>query len=572
MSEGWGDFNALHLTVRESDDLHGVYGLSPYASATPLLYFDPAYYGLRRAPYSVDPSKNAFTFADIANNHPLPTTAPIFDVGYPHAEVHCAGEIWAEALFEVYVALLERPGRSFADARRRMSDYVVAGLEMTPPDASFTEGRDALLAVAAAADPEDLAIMAQAFARRGLGTCARSPDSDDDTFDSVVEDRGLAPRVDLQPVTLAVDAATSCDADVYLDSTETAILQVPVKNGGVVPLVGAKVSVATSFAGVTFPYGASVTLADLPPFGETTATLRVKMPAAVPAKSQVSLDVTVENAEACVHTTTTVLARHAGVDEAPASSATDDVEAETSAWKITGDLGSDTWRREAASGTDHIWRGEDHDGPSDASLESPDLKVSASKHLVLSFNHRHDFEFSPPRTPSGSPIFWDGGVIELSEDRGVTWTDVSSVAAPGYTGTIDGRDVNPLGGRRAFVGQNPMYPQRDRVSVDLGTGFAGKTVRVRFRIGTDSGVGALGWELDDLALEGIDNTPFTSIVADASTCAPVVPGGDGDDDDGGCGCRVGGGGGSGSGAAGGALVLAGAAFVLAARRRRRRRS
>jgi len=37
-------------------------------------------------------------------------------------------------------------------ARRRMSDIVVAGLLLTPPEATFTEQRDALLAAASALD------------------------------------------------------------------------------------------------------------------------------------------------------------------------------------------------------------------------------------------------------------------------------------------------------------------------------------------------------------------------------------------------------------------------------------
>jgi hypothetical protein len=38
-------------------------------------------------------------------------------------------------------------------------------------------------------------------------------------------------------------------------------------------------------------------------------------------------------------------------------------------------------------------------------------------------------------------------------------------------------------------------------------------VQIRFRIGADEGTGAPGWDIDDIAITGITNTPFTSLVA-----------------------------------------------------------
>ena len=57
-------------------------------------------------------------------------------------------------LWEGYVALQKArgPRESFDEVRRRMADYVVAGLKMAPTDATFTEQRDAILGAAAAAD------------------------------------------------------------------------------------------------------------------------------------------------------------------------------------------------------------------------------------------------------------------------------------------------------------------------------------------------------------------------------------------------------------------------------------
>ena len=54
--------------------------------------------------------------------------------------------------------------------------------------------------------------------------------------------------------------------------------------------------------------------------------------------------------------------------------------------------------------------------------------------------------------------------------------------------------------------------------------FVGKTVKVRFRIGTDEGTGAPGWDIDNVSFGGpsfssITNTPFGAITNNAGTCS-----------------------------------------------------
>ena len=60
MSEGWGDFVALHTIARDGDNLNGTFALATYSTSA----FDPnsAYFGIRRVPYSIDFTKNALTF------------------------------------------------------------------------------------------------------------------------------------------------------------------------------------------------------------------------------------------------------------------------------------------------------------------------------------------------------------------------------------------------------------------------------------------------------------------------------------------------------------------------------
>ena len=56
-----------------------------------------------------------------------------------------------------------------------MKSYLVAGLKLTPPNPTFLEGRDALLAAIRANDLADFGVCAQAFARRGFGSLAVAP-------------------------------------------------------------------------------------------------------------------------------------------------------------------------------------------------------------------------------------------------------------------------------------------------------------------------------------------------------------------------------------------------------------
>jgi len=112
------------------------------------------------------------------------------------------------------------------------------------------------------------------------------------------------------------------------------------------------------------------------------------------------------------------------------------------------------------------------------------------------------------------------GIVLMSADDGATWTDVGSSLYGGTidAGTTEAPSVNPLKGRRGLVGKRAGFPAFANATLDLGRTYAGKNVRIRFRVGTDEGTGLHGWELDDLAFSGITNTPFPSQVAD--TCTP----------------------------------------------------
>src|SRR5262245_25034276 len=52
--------------------------------------------------------------------------------------------------------------------------------------------------------------------------------------------------------------------------------------------------------------------------------------------------------------------------------------------------------------------------------------------------------------------------------------------------------------------------------------LAGKSVKIRFRQAADDNTGDFGWALDNLQFQGITNTPFPSVINDASVCSVAM--------------------------------------------------
>ncbi len=191
MGEGWADFHALLLLVKESDrllpsnaDFGGAYAENAYPLGgpdfAPEVLNNAFYYGIRRYPYSRNMTRNPLTFRHISDGVALPTSPAPSPTGSSSAnsEVHNTGEVWATMLWECYSNLLNDTTRlTFAQAQDRMKRYLVASYKMTPVEPTFISARDALLAVMQAQDPQDRDLCMQGFAKRGAGEGAVAPDA-----------------------------------------------------------------------------------------------------------------------------------------------------------------------------------------------------------------------------------------------------------------------------------------------------------------------------------------------------------------------------------------------------------
>jgi hypothetical protein len=139
--------------------------------------------------------------------------------------------------------------------------------------------------------------------------------------------------------------------------------------------------------------------------------------------------------------------------------------------------------------------------------------------LSISFQHRFSFE-------NGG---WDGGVVEISTDGGSSWVDVGAGA---YNGSTNALTSAPIGSSHpAFVNRSAGWPNFATATLNLGMTFANQNVKLRFRVGADESTGAPGWDIDDISVIGITDTPFASLVAETGVCSPHHGGGHGHDDD-----------------------------------------
>jgi bacillolysin len=144
----------------------------------------------------------------------------------------------------------------------------------------------------------------------------------------------------------------------------------------------------------------------------------------------------------------------------------------------------------AESGRFNFW-GDDHNAAMDASIaRTGNVSVPTGRSTYLYFDHAYEFE-------SGFFGSFDGGVVEYSTDDGATWQPTDALpTVNGYNATLSNGSGNPLGGRQAFSGVSNGY-QSTRIDI---SSLAGNALRFRFRIGTDSTVGRMGWFVDDVSV------------------------------------------------------------------------
>lgn len=524
MGEGWADFHALLMTVKPEDaaassntNWSGVYSMGGYVVSNTIEPTNAYYFGIRRYPYSTDLSKNPLTFRHIQEGVALPAGPPVaFGAdGNGNSEVHDTGEVWCNMLWECYASLLRDTGRlTFDQARDRMRGYLVAAYKMTPNAPTILEARDALLSVAYAGDAIDFSEFCAAFARRGAGVGAIGPPRWSN--DNVGVTESYVCGGDLQLLSASLDDSVhSCDHDGYLDDGEVGYLTVTLKNSGSTSLSSTTATLSSTNPSVVFQSGTSLAFPPSQPFGTTTARAFIRCSGASGIQSDDFLIQANDPGLAVAGPRNLSFGARANTDEIASQNET--VEAKSPPWTASGPVLSsafEPWSRQEVAPTSHRFWGPDAGGVSDQSIVSPPLQVGTGA-LSFTFQHAYSFEYS-------SGTAWDGGVVEVTQNGGASWTDIGAQITPGYTATLSNLSGNPLGGRSAFGGASPGYPTLNPATVSLGTTYANKTIQLRFRVGADQNTGDAGWFVDNLVFSGLTNSPFRDVTADATPCTPVA--------------------------------------------------
>ena len=159
--EGWSDWLALVYTAKPGDQGADGRGIGTYALGQPTTGS-----GIRTQRYSTNQSINNHTYESITG------------MAIPHG----VGEVWAQALWEMYWALVDEHGFDanlytplVGAGNHRALLYVNEGFKNTACSPTFVDARDGI--IQAAVDSfggEDVCLLWEAFAAFGLGTDAVS--------------------------------------------------------------------------------------------------------------------------------------------------------------------------------------------------------------------------------------------------------------------------------------------------------------------------------------------------------------------------------------------------------------
>lgn len=160
------------------------------------------------------------------------------------------------------------------------------------------------------------------------------------------------------------------------------------------------------------------------------------------------------------------------------------------AWEIVDDV--------AHSGTRSYWSS--YNNQECLAIGSGPVELTAGESPMLDFWTRYGIEDR-----------YDGGIVQISIDDGQSWQTLAP--AGGYPGTIDfaGNACGFATGSGAYTGTDLTWthPQFDLAA------YAGQTVRLRWQFGTDTGVTAQGWWIDDITVTHAQVPGMCEVVSDA---------------------------------------------------------
>jgi len=185
----------------------------------------------------------------------------------------------------------------------------------------------------------------------------------------------------------------------------------------------------------------------------------------------------------------------------------DDLEGGTNGWsQPAAPVGTNTWTTSTARSFDgNAWFAQDLSVSSDQYLVSPPIVLPGLIQSPLSLSY-WNFQELETDAGSGSSACWDGGLLEISTNGGLSYSQISSGQLIGdpYNGSITSNVDSPISGLSAWCASSAVPAGGDQADISIVNldAYAGDTVQFRFRLGTDSAVGAEGWYIDNITVQG----------------------------------------------------------------------
>jgi len=199
----------------------------------------------------------------------------------------------------------------------------------------------------------------------------------------------------------------------------------------------------------------------------------------------------------------------------------DDFEKNATKWTLLPNNNS-AWQLSSGystSGTQMIWADDAYTSRLSALQMKNSVTLPKSAQYYLHFKHAFGFEHG---TYQGTMYYFDGGVVEYSVDNGKSWKDASTLIDAGvaYTGTVSNYTgtTNKLKGKNAFVGESQGYLE---TRLNLKS-LAGKSVRLRWQIGTDKIGYDQGWFIDDVRIYTCLKTPSRPVLTTPTNNARIT--------------------------------------------------
>ena len=158
MGEGWSDWFALMLQLKEGDVGTTAKGIGTFAIGEPTTGS-----GIRNFPYSIDMNINPLTFSDSNNT-----------------QQHSRGEFMATVLWDLTWAYIAKYGFNTnvytgTGGNNKVMRLVIDGLKLQPCSPTVVEYRTALIAAdQATTGGQDYCLITEVFRRRGVGLNASS--------------------------------------------------------------------------------------------------------------------------------------------------------------------------------------------------------------------------------------------------------------------------------------------------------------------------------------------------------------------------------------------------------------